>query len=86
MVTMVKMTKFMNDDVVDDRQRSHQALPMEMQIPIFSTRCPSVAHVSYLNFTGCHTNFGCKVGHSLCDPRLAFGFVEILESAWVAEQ
>ena len=73
------MAELVDDDVVDDGQRSHQALPVEMQVTAFSARRPPVTQILDLNIACLHTNLGREIRRALLNPGQAFGLVESLE-------
>src|SRR5690606_8880452 len=73
------MAKLVDDDVVDDGQRGHEAFPVEVQITALGARSPTVAQILDLHRTCSHANPGCEVRHSLLNARQAFCLVKGFE-------
>src|SRR5690606_41290787 len=73
------MAKLVDDDVVDDGQRGHEAFPVEGQITALGARSPTVAQILDLHRTCSHANGGCEVRHWLLNARRAFCLVKGFE-------
>ena len=73
------MAELVDDDVVDNGQRGHEAFLVEMQITALGAGRPSVAKILDLDVARRHANLGREVRHALLNPRQAFRFVKSLE-------
>ena len=76
---MNQVSQFMDDDVIDDRQWSHHALPVEVQIAVGGAGGPAVFEFHDLDGLGLHSHFRLKVGYSWWNSGGTFDTVELTE-------
>lgn len=78
-IAVVKVTKLVDHDVVDDTGRSHQALPVEIERSGDATAGPAVTHLLDLDGAGIDADLRSIEGHAGSETLLALLNIEILE-------
>ena len=79
MIRMNQMSQFLHDNVIDDRQRSHHALPVEVQVAAGGAGGPAVFEVHDPDGFGLHSHLRLKVGNSWRNSDGTFGTVKFTE-------
>ncbi len=70
-VHAVNVTEFVHHDVVDDRWRSHHALPMKGEVAFCRARSPAMTKISYIDVAERNPDLWRVIVHSFGDALVA---------------